>query len=52
VTPLEEIVDRLRTLAIEPAGAICDQPFGRSVTVRDPDGLTIQINEHTTPPTR
>ena len=49
-TPLEDVVAQLRAAGIEPAGEICDQPFGRSVTVKDPDGLIIQINEHSVPP--
>lgn len=48
-TPLEDVVDHLATAGIEPSGEICAQPFGRSVTVQDPDGLVIQINEHSVP---
>ena len=44
--PLEEIVERLAVYDIE-ATPIETQPFGRSTVVRDPDGLPIQINEHT-----
>ena len=44
--PLEEIVARLAGHDIE-ASPIETQPFGRSTVVRDPDGLPIQINEHT-----
>ena len=49
-TPLEDVVASLHEAGIEPAGEICPQPFGRSVTVTDPDGLVIQINEHAAPP--
>lgn len=42
---LEEVVARLGAAGIE-ATPIEEQPFGRSATVRDPDGLAIQINEH------
>ena len=48
--PLETVLDDLAEAGIQPAGEICPQPVGRSVTVRDPDGLPIQINEHATPP--
>lgn len=43
---LEDIVAQLEAAGITSAGEICAQPFGRSVTVTDPDGLVIQINEH------
>ena len=43
--PLEQVRDRLRKAGIEP-NAIVDEAFGRSMTVKDPDGLAIQINEH------
>jgi metallothiol transferase len=43
---LEELIVRLESAGIGPIGEICDEPFGRSVTVEDPDGLMIQINEH------
>ncbi len=51
-TPLEDVLTQLGEADITPSGEICDQPFGRSVTVKDPDGLVIQINEHSAPPTR
>jgi catechol 2,3-dioxygenase-like lactoylglutathione lyase family enzyme len=50
-TPLEQLLALLDEAGISLAGEICSQPFGRSVTVRDPDGLVIQINEHSVPPT-
>ncbi len=49
-TTLEQVVSLLSEAGIEPSGEICAQPFGRSVTVTDPDGLVIQINEHSVPP--
>ena len=45
-TPLEDVIAQLESAGIAPSGEICAQPFGRSVTVTDPDGLVIQINEH------
>lgn len=50
-TSLEQVVAHLETAGITSAGEICSQPFGRSLTVEDPDGLVIQINEHTEMPT-
>jgi catechol 2,3-dioxygenase-like lactoylglutathione lyase family enzyme len=44
--PLEVVVDRLRRDGYEPATAIVDEAFGRSFTIRDPEGLLIQINEN------
>ena len=49
-TTLEQVVALLGEAGIEPSSEICAQPFGRSVTVTDPDGLVIQINEHSVPP--
>jgi uncharacterized glyoxalase superfamily protein PhnB len=49
-TSLEDVVAALTAAGIEPSSEICAQPFGRSVTVTDPDGLVIQINEHAAPP--
>jgi predicted enzyme related to lactoylglutathione lyase len=49
-TTLEQVMSLLSEAGIEPSGEICAQPFGRSVTVTDPDGLVIQINEHSVPP--
>lgn len=43
--PLEDVVGRLATAGFEPATAIVDESFGRSFTVRDPEGLLIQVNE-------
>jgi len=50
-TTLEQLLTLLDEAGISPSGEICSQPFGRSVTVQDPDGLVIQINEHSLPPT-
>jgi predicted enzyme related to lactoylglutathione lyase len=44
--PLEPVVERLRKAGYEPATEIVDEAFGRSFTVRDPEGLLIQINEN------
>lgn len=44
--PLEELVARWVAAGIAPSRSIRDEPFGRSVQVRDPDGLVIQVNEH------
>ncbi|MGB6456343.1 MAG: VOC family protein [Streptosporangiaceae bacterium] len=44
--PLEQVVDRLRQNGYEPATEIVDEAFGRSFTIRDPEGLLIQINEN------
>lgn len=43
--PLEEVAARLRERGYPPATAVVDESFGRSFTVRDPEGLTIQVNE-------
>lgn len=43
---LERLVDHLAAQGIHPARDITDEAFGRSLTVTDPDGLEIQINEH------
>jgi hypothetical protein len=44
--PLEQIIEAMAAHGIE-ATPIEAQSFGRSTTVHDPDGLTIQVNEHT-----
>lgn len=44
--PLEVLVDRLSRVGIEVERPIREEPFGRSIAVRDPDGSLIQINEH------
>ncbi len=43
---LEALVARLAEQGIAPARAIRSEPFGRSLLLRDPDGLLIQVNEH------
>jgi predicted lactoylglutathione lyase len=43
---LEQVVERLREAGYEPATEIVDEAFGRSFTIRDPEGLLIQINEN------
>ena len=49
-TTLEQVISLLEEAGIDASGEICAQPFGRSVTVTDPDGMVIQINEHSMPP--
>jgi len=44
--PLEFILTTLQQAGIEPPQEIVDEAFGRSLTIHDPDGLPIQINEH------
>lgn len=44
--PLEAIVEQLRLAGVDLDREIQDETFGRSLVVRDPDGLPIQINEH------
>ena len=43
--PLETVVERLRAAGFEPE-PILDEAHGRSVRVRDPDGVWVQINEN------
>lgn len=44
--PLEQFVARLDASGIAPAQGIVDETFGRSLRLRDPEGMTIQVNEH------
>jgi catechol 2,3-dioxygenase-like lactoylglutathione lyase family enzyme len=44
--PLEKVAGRLRAAGYELATQIVDESFGRSFTVRDPEGLLIQVNEN------
>jgi catechol 2,3-dioxygenase-like lactoylglutathione lyase family enzyme len=44
--PLEDVVDRMRVAGYEPETEIVDESFGRSFTIRDPEGLLIQVNEN------
>jgi catechol 2,3-dioxygenase-like lactoylglutathione lyase family enzyme len=41
--PLERVMERFADSLARP---IADEAFGRSLIVRDPDGLEIQVNEH------
>lgn len=43
---LEDVVERLRAAGYEPETEIADESFGRSFTIRDPEGLLIQVNEN------
>lgn len=43
--PLEAVIERLAAVGITPDGDIIDQPFGRSIVFRDPDGSPVQVNE-------
>ncbi len=43
---LEKLVERLETNHIELHQNISDEAFGRSLQLKDPDGLIIQVNEH------
>lgn len=43
---LEGIAESLATAGIAIDRGIADEAFGRSMLIRDPDGLAIQINEH------
>jgi catechol 2,3-dioxygenase-like lactoylglutathione lyase family enzyme len=44
--PLEDVVERLRAAGYEPDTDIVDESFGRSFTIRDPEGLLIAVNEN------
>lgn len=46
---LEDITAELAGKGVEVDRPICDEPFGRSMVIADPDGLKIQINEHGPP---
>jgi catechol 2,3-dioxygenase-like lactoylglutathione lyase family enzyme len=39
--PLERVAE-----TVAPARGIADEAFGRSLVLRDPNGLDIQVNEH------
>jgi catechol 2,3-dioxygenase-like lactoylglutathione lyase family enzyme len=43
---LEAVVERLRAAGYEPETEIVDESFGRSFTIRDPEGLLIQVSEN------
>ena len=44
--PLEAFMERAGESGIVAAEAIQQQPFGRSVLFRDPEGLPIQVNQY------
>jgi len=41
--PLADVEERHRATLARP---VTDEAFGRSLTLRDPDGLELQVNEH------
>ena len=43
--PLEIVERRLRAAGFPPEGTIVDQEWGRSLLVRAPDGMVVQIDE-------
>ena len=43
--PLEDVEQRLRDAGFPPEGTIVDQAWGRSLYVRAPDGMVVQIDE-------
>jgi hypothetical protein len=43
--PLEAVEERLRAAGFPPEGTIVDQEWGRSLLVRAPDGMIVQIDE-------
>ena len=43
---LEEVLSRADEHGLEIVRGIADEAFGRSLIVKDPDGLQIQVNEH------
>jgi predicted enzyme related to lactoylglutathione lyase len=44
--PLETLIARLRENGYQPETEITDESHGRSFTIRDPEGLLIQVNEN------
>jgi hypothetical protein len=44
--PLADIMTVLQNPGVTLTNEIVDEAFGRSLTIHDPDGLPIQINEH------
>ena len=44
--PLESLARKFEKVGLPLYRAINDEAFGRSLTLQDPDGLLIQINEH------
>lgn len=45
--PLEQVVRRLRAAGFDP-GPILDEAYGRSLSLVDPDGVELLVNEHDT----
>lgn len=45
--PLEDIAGRLEAVGMPVQRGIAEERFGRSMVVRDPDGLLIHIDERT-----
>lgn len=43
---LEDLVTRLESNDISMARGIADETFGRSIQLRDPEGMIVQVNEH------
>ena len=43
---LEQVAERLKDSGISLHREISDEAFGRSLQIKDPDDLVIQINEH------
>lgn len=43
--PLEQVERRLRRAGFPPEGTIVDHEWGRSLTVRAPDGSVVQVDE-------
>jgi hypothetical protein len=43
---LEALVHRLTSSGIAVERGIQEETFGRSILLRDPEGLAIQVNEH------
>lgn len=46
MVPEEELMTQLTAAGISIENDIVDEAFGRSLLLRDPDGLPLQINEH------
>lgn len=44
--PLEKVMETLQEAGVVVENEIADEAFGRSLLIRDPDRLPIQINEH------
>ena len=44
--PLETVLTRLEAAGVEPVRGIQDEPFGRSMVLRDPEGFEFQVNQY------